>query len=336
LNSFRISSIQEQELACAGQDVTLLHVRPKSLGPSFCGAQQVPVVERNREIQAATKPRNQSDGFPQDRRDKVAKLTLTSLGISQSAAPILKSFLDVQDKLQRIRQVHSASTAAPTGDRVIGRFVAVRSVRGPKGAKKDGAPHPQVAKSAAAAFHEVRRLLDERAFYPAHDARKESSAYAKVHKALVKEGRCLICGVTNEVLKKQAKRENLNLNPYAAKQLETHHHVIEWALANAIDTDKFNKLVFPHLKARHPERYTSPLTTEEVKAWVDHSPDNLWILCDVHHRAKWFGIHEITDPLWGPQDIFSNAFLDEVRKAIGGTKKPSSGKPTRSKAGNKK
>ena len=37
--------------------------------------------------------------------------------------------------------------------------------------------------------------------YPAHDARKESSAYGKVHKMLVKEGGCLICGVTNDVLK---------------------------------------------------------------------------------------------------------------------------------------
>ena len=134
--------------------------------------------------------------------------------------------------------------------------------------------------------------------------------------------------------KNQVKRENLNLNPYAAKQLETHHHVIEWALANAIDTDKFNKLVFPHLKIRHPERYTNPLTSKEVRDWVDHSPDNLWVLCDVHHRAKWFGIHEITDPLWGPQDIFSDAFLDKIRQAIGSVKKPSNGKtkPKSSKA----
>src|ERR1017187_1582206 len=35
LNSFRISNIQEQELACAGQDVTMLHVRPGIIWPTL-------------------------------------------------------------------------------------------------------------------------------------------------------------------------------------------------------------------------------------------------------------------------------------------------------------
>lgn len=263
------------------------------------------------------------------------KPTLSSLGISQSSVPLLKSFLDVQDKVHQIRQVQASSTAA-TGDVVSRRFDAVRLSGGRKGAKKKGASHPRAAKSAsgkgaASGFHEVRRLLDERAFYPPHDARKESPAYVKVHKQLVKQHGCLICGVTNDVLKNKNARQDLGKNPYAAKQLETHHHVIEWALANAIDTDKFNKLVFPHLKSRHPDRYTNPFTAQEVKDWVDHGEDNLWVLCDVHHRAPHFGIHEITDPLWGPQDIFNDAFLKQVRVAIGSdTKKKKSPSPRKS------
>jgi hypothetical protein len=31
--------------------------------------------------------------------------------------------------------------------------------------------------------------------------------------------------------------------------------------------------------------------------------DNLWVLCDVHHRAKFLGIHEITYPIWCPMDF---------------------------------
>ena len=40
-------------------------------------------------------------------------------------------------------------------------------------------------------------------------------------------------------------------NRYGAKAMETHHHVIEWALANAIDPAKFNRSILPHLKLRH-------------------------------------------------------------------------------------
>jgi hypothetical protein len=259
----------------------------------------------------------------------MATPTLKSLGIPSSSVPLLRGFLEVQDKVYRIRQAGAASARA-TGHLVSRRFLGVGGASGGgKRSTKNRRSPVSAAKTGSNSFHEVRRLLDERAFYPPHDARKESPAYARVHKQLVKEHGCLICGVTYDILKDKKSREDLGKNPYAAKQLETHHHVIEWALANAIDTGKFNALVFPHLKARHPDRYKSPLTDQEVKDWVDHSPDNLWVLCDVHHRAKYFGIHEITDPLWGPQDIFNDAFLKQVRAAIGsgGKKSPAKRRP---------
>jgi len=238
--------------------------------------------------------------------------TLGSLGLHESAVPLYESLLKIHSKLREIHAVRGATVPSPEViSRKLGGPIDKSRVKSTRGKKQ-----PIKTKSAAAQFHEVRRLLDERAFYPPHDQRKESSAYATVHKQLVGRHGCLICGVTNDILKHPKKKIDLRLNPYAAKQLETHHHVIEWALANAIDPDKFNRFVFPHLKARHPDRYKNPLSPQEVKAWVDHSPDNLWVLCDVHHRAKWFGIHEITDPLWGPQDIFSGEFLAKVREAI--------------------
>ncbi len=178
-------------------------------------------------------------------------------------------------------------------------------------------------------IHENRRSLDERAFYPAHPPRSESPAYKKVHDHLTKQLDlpCLICGVTYSILKDAQKSADPKLNPYGARAMETHHHVIEWALAEAIDPDKFNRTVLPHLQARHPETYPKgkKLSAQEVKEWVDHSADNLWVLCDIHHRHKWLGIHMISDPIWGPQDILSDDFVAAVNEAMkkdaGGAKK---------------
>ena len=40
------------------------------------------------------------------------------------------------------------------------------------------------------------------------------------------------------------------LEPYAARHIETHHHTIEWALANAIDTKKFNERIVRRMRLR--------------------------------------------------------------------------------------
>ncbi len=166
----------------------------------------------------------------------------------------------------------------------------------------------------AAAVHLNERMLDEMAFYPAHDKRLETPEYKKAHDHLTKklDLPCLICGVKNSTLKDPKE------NTYGAKQMETHHHIIEWALANAVDTGKFNKVLLPHLAHRHGSKadYKKPFTTEQVRAWVDHSEDNLWVLCDVHHRAQYLGIHEITYPIWGPMNLLRNDFEDYVREQI--------------------
>jgi len=162
--------------------------------------------------------------------------------------------------------------------------------------------------------HQNARLLREVAFYPAHDPRKETPQYKAVHRKLVVEedSPCLICGVRNSTLKDNAK------NLYGAKQIETHHHVVEWALANAIDVNKFNSQLLPHLRARHKDRkdYQTDFTDDQVKAWIDHDPDNLWVLCDVHHRSSYFGIYEITDPIWGPMNLLRDDFGSYVRDQL--------------------
>ena len=72
--------------------------------------------------------------------------------------------------------------------------------------------------------HIVKRQLDEAIAYPAHDPRTESAEYKAVHHHLVYELNepCWICGITHD----------------AGGNMETHHAVVEWALANAVDPKK--------------------------------------------------------------------------------------------------
>lgn len=193
-------------------------------------------------------------------------------------------------------------------------------------------------------YHVVERFLQEKAFYPPHDQRKESSAYAKVHKqmTIVEDQPCLVCQVRHSTLGKHSD------NPFGAVQLETHHHTIEWALANAIVPDLFNTHVLPGLARRAAQRkslgkvepifaefdalYGKPLTSDQIKAWVDHSPDNLWVLCDVHHRHKFVGIHAITFPIWGPQDLLDATIVaSEIEVASNRTQSDVSGAKVKSR-----
>jgi hypothetical protein len=168
-------------------------------------------------------------------------------------------------------------------------------------------------------IHENPRLLAELAFYPAHDKRKETPAYSAIHRQLTieKDLPCMICGVKHSTLGNRAE------NPYRARAMETHHHVVEWALANAVDLAKFNKTILPHLAERYPQNktYQKPLTQQELLDWVDHSPDNLWVLCDVHHRAQYLGVHEISYPIWGPQYLLREDFLEQVKRELAQAKK---------------
>ena len=166
--------------------------------------------------------------------------------------------------------------------------------------------------------HAVGRMLYEVAFYPPHDKRTESSAYKTVHEKLVKaqDRPCLACGVRFSTLGDEA------ANPFGAVQMETHHHIIEWALANGIDPAKFNTRILPGLLHRDRGKYSvlrNGMTKAQILDWVDHDEDNLWVLCDVHHRHKFVGIHAITYPIWAPQDIVdANLRRDESKQARAG------------------
>ena len=169
-------------------------------------------------------------------------------------------------------------------------------------ARKTSAQKADISK-----VHAVGRLLREIVNYPGHAARRSSPEYVKAHNYLVKklDLPCLACGVRNSTLKDPTQ------NRLGAKQMETHHHIIEWALANAIDLDKFNQRVVGQLRAKrhHDPVYDKDFTQTQLLEWIDHHQDNLWVLCNVHHRQALLGIHEITFPIWGPQDLVRDDFV---------------------------
>jgi hypothetical protein len=152
-------------------------------------------------------------------------------------------------------------------------------------------------------------------FIPPMTSAKNRQPTRKQHDHLTKklDLPCFVCGVKFSTLKDKTQSR------YGAKAMETHHHVIEWALANAIDPAKFNRSILPHLKLRHKSNSAyekEAFTAQEMRDWVDHSEDNLWVLCDVHHRAKFLGIHEITYPIWCPMDLLLDDFEEYVKEQI--------------------
>lgn len=131
-------------------------------------------------------------------------------------------------------------------------------------------------------IHLVRHTMHEDVFYPPHAPRTESEEYRAIHhQMLVVEDRpCFICGVRNSTLADPAH------NPKGAKELELHHLWVEWALADAVDAEKLSRWV------------GLPITADQLADWVDHHRRNLLPLCDVDHRHKEHGIHELSFPIW--------------------------------------
>jgi hypothetical protein len=235
-----------------------------------------------------------------------------------------------QDQLLRVRATidSAAILKAQAKARIAARNKTV---------EKAGVPEGDNSQEASdARYHALSRMLDEVAFYPAHDQRKESKDYARVHHQMtvIDDKHCLVCGVQHSTLGDSAK------NPFGAIALETHHHTIEWALANAIDADKFNQHILPGLKRQASERpaglpaaytefdaaYANPMSLDQIKQWVDHAADNLWVLCDVHHRHKFVGIHAISYPIWGPQDVVEQGLVEqEIKQAKAKGTQPATG-----------
>lgn len=156
-------------------------------------------------------------------------------------------------------------------------------------------------------IHEIRRALHEAYNVPPHPPRTESDLYKATHHDLVnvKDTPCFICGVTNSTLNDPAK------NPFQAKDLETHHFKIEWSLANAMDWHKM-KLAYPDFAdwdKINPD-------DESTYFWFVDSEYNMLVLCDVHHRGNFHGIHAVEHAVWLAQKFVKDGytFIDDSAK----------------------
>lgn len=121
------------------------------------------------------------------------------------------------------------------------------------------------------AGHTLHRLLDERVAYPPHEPRTSSPTYRKTHHHLIYDldAPCWICGIRHS----------------GGAQMETHHQRFEWASMHGLDLEKVTQ-DFPDITDR-----------VSLAQWVD-GEGNMLVLCAIHHRSKYEGIHEITYPAW--------------------------------------
>lgn len=118
----------------------------------------------------------------------------------------------------------------------------------------------------------LQKQTDALAFYyPSHEPRKGDPHYRlfnQMRRKLIAAGaRCWICGTS--------------------KNLEIHHNEIEYAAATGVDLAKFEHL-FPgaHVK-----------TEEDLLNWCE-SPSNAKVLCALHHRGPFNGVHHVPLPNW--------------------------------------
>lgn len=141
------------------------------------------------------------------------------------------------------------------------------------------------------AAHQLRHLMHEDVFYPAHAPRTESPEYAAVHHRLtiVEDRPCFICDIRHSQL------GDPSVNTHGVQEMETHHMTIEWALANAVDAEKLSTYL------GHP--------VPDLGNWVDHDPENLLVLCDRHHRHVEVGIHELSYPIWLAQKFVRDDYV---------------------------
>jgi len=146
------------------------------------------------------------------------------------------------------------------------------------------------------------RTLKEVALYPPHPPRTETAEFRHNHRQMivVEDLPCASCGVRHSDLQDPKRRNDPNINPFGATQMELHHWIYEFALAKAVDLDYFNEHTRPGVAKNtgDTETYAQPFTQEQMEAWIAGHRHNLLPLDDFCHRHPYIGIHAVTYPLW--------------------------------------
>ena len=129
-------------------------------------------------------------------------------------------------------------------------------------------------------IHDFEKTLHENYFVPPHPPRTESEGYKKLLKKLHNENfSCIVCGLHYNDIK------NPTINKIGATNIECHHKVVEWAWHTVADQ---NKVGSDYPQVIH-------MTRQEFLNWLDHSEDIAMGLCDIHHRHRDMGIHEVDE-----------------------------------------
>lgn len=162
--------------------------------------------------------------------------------------------------------------------------------------------------------HSVQSTLHEIIDYPPHDLRTVDPIFDTIRhqRIVVNNEPCFICGITNSIIK-----SDRNPDPKRYQQMELHHCLVEWALANAIDSDKWKSKVLPLLQSKSGLLLTPSTTAptqidptfEDIVDWVHHGDENLLVLCNVHHRSSLTGIHKVSYPAWISQLYLKDEYL---------------------------
>lgn len=143
--------------------------------------------------------------------------------------------------------------------------------------------------------HALNRTLHEIAWYPEHDPRKASAEYHRTHEHLVVtlDTPCWICGITHS----------------QGGKMETHHSELELAAENALAAnDAALAKLFADLIGKTPQEHLCSVVSDvqaivhgedaaALQRFID-SEGNMLVLCALHHRGAYAGIHSVTYPVW--------------------------------------
>ena len=135
---------------------------------------------------------------------------------------------------------------------------------------------------------DLNRTLKESVHYPPHGPRR-GPAYkifnaARHHLIDVLDAPCWICGVTKTQL---AAGLSADHPAFGATAMEAHHNLAEFSALPEIDWQKVSA-DFPQLGIHSDEEFLC----------MAESEGGLLILCSIHHRSPYRGIHAITEPAW--------------------------------------
>lgn len=131
-------------------------------------------------------------------------------------------------------------------------------------------------------IHKFEATLHENYFVPAHPPRTQSKGYRQIHKQLIvtEDSPCSICGLRQSQLKDKA------INILGATDMELHHKVVEWSWHTVASQTKISK-DYPQVIG---------MSRQEFLDWLDHGRECMYVLCNMHHRNRDIGIHEVSNP----------------------------------------